>query len=117
MIFGALAISTAIASPGEHSSTNLALARECDRYGLDYNQTLLSQSGSQPGDELSGPTRRRWWDYAIAVAATGLFVLLAVHAVVPPLAMNFAWLAALSLILLITLVGAGWLLWRSTRFS
>jgi len=117
MIFGALAISTAVASPGEHSSTNLALARECDRYGLDYNQTLLSQSGSQPGDELSGPTRRRWWDYAIAVAATGLFVLLAVHAVVPPLAMNFAWLAALSLILLITLVGAGWLLWRSTRFS
>ena len=117
MILGALAISTAVASAREQSSTNMALERECDRYGLDYNQTLLSQSGSQHGDELSGPTTRRWWDYAITVAATGLFVLLAMRAVVPPLQMNLLWLITLGLILAATLLGAGWLLWRSTRFT
>jgi len=117
MILGALAISTAVASAREQSSTNMALERECDRYGLDYNQTLLSQSGSQHGDELSGPTTRQWWDYAITVAATGLFVLLAMRAVVPPLQMNLLWLITLGLILAATLLGAGWLLWRSTRFT
>jgi len=117
MILGALAISTAVASAREQSSTNMALERECDRYGLDYNQTLLSQSGSQHGDELSGPTTRRWWDYAITFAATGLFVLLAMRAVVPPLQMNLLWLITLGLILVATLLGAGWLLWRSTRFT
>jgi glucose uptake protein GlcU len=113
MILGALSISTAVASSREHASNNLALERECDRYGLDYNQTLLSQTG----DELTGPTHRRWWDYAITVAATALFVLLAMRAVVPPLPMNIAWLVTLSVILLVALIGTGWLLWRSTRFS
>jgi hypothetical protein len=113
MILGALSISTAVASSREHASNNLALERECDRYGLDYNQTLLSQTG----DELSGPTHRRWWDYAITVAATALFVLLAMRAVVPPLPMNIAWLVTLSVILLVALTSTGWLLWRSTRFS
>lgn len=113
MILGALAISTAVASSREHASNNMALERECDRYGLDYNQTLLSQSG----DELTGPAGRRWWDYAIAIAATALFVGLAARAVIPPLPMNLGWLLALSVILLATLLGAGWMLWRSTRFS
>lgn len=113
MIFGALAISTAVASSREQVSTNQALERECNRYGLDYNQTLLTQSG----DELSGPTHRRWWDYAITAIATALFVVLAMRAVVPPLAMNLGWLAALSVVLLATLFGAGWMLWRCTRFS
>jgi hypothetical protein len=31
--------------------------------------------------------------------------------------MNLRWVAALSVVLLITLVSAGWTLWRQTRFS
>jgi glucose uptake protein GlcU len=113
MIVGALAISTAVASSRETVSRNEALARECDRYGLEYNEVLLAQSGDEFGDRSQ---RRRWWDVAIVVSATGLFVWLAVNAVVPPLAMNLGWVAVLTLALLIALAGAGWALWRVTRF-
>jgi glucose uptake protein GlcU len=114
MILGALAISTAVASSRENMSRNEALARECDRYGLEYREVLLAQSG----DEFSGRSqRRRWWDVAIVVAATGLFLWLGLNAVVPPLAMNLGWIAVLTVALLAALVGAGWALWRQTRFG
>jgi drug/metabolite transporter (DMT)-like permease len=114
MILGALAISTAVASSREHASKNQALERECTRYGLSYREVLLAQTG----EEFSGRSeRRRWWDGLIVLLATALFVWLAVHAVVPPLAMNLGWIAVLSLVLLIALVGGGWALWRQTRFS
>ena len=75
---------------------------------------LLAQSG----DEFSGRSEsRRWWDVAIVVAASGLFLWLGVNAVVPPLAMNLRWVAVLTLALLVALAGAGWALWRQTRFS
>jgi glucose uptake protein GlcU len=61
MICGALAISTAVASSREHLSRNAALERECIRYGLDYRQVLLAQSGDEFG---SREERRRWWDRA-----------------------------------------------------
>ena len=114
MILGAFAISTAVAGAREHSSTNEALLRECDRYGLDYNRTVASMAG----DEFGGrDERRRWWDYAIVLAATGVFVWLGLHATVPPLAMNMHWVATLSVILLLSLLAGGWSLWRRTRFS
>jgi glucose uptake protein GlcU len=114
MIVGALAISTAVASSREHLSRNVALERECDRYGLEYNEVLRAQSGDEFG---SRNERRRWWDYAVVLAATGLFVLLGVNAVVPKLAMNLQWVAGLGAVLLLALVGGGWALWRQTRFS
>ena len=114
MILGALAISTAVASAKENTSTNEAVERECNRYGLDYNRTLLAQAG----DEFSGrDEKRRWWDYTIVLAATAVFVILGARAVVPPLAMNFHWVAALGIILLGSLLAGGWSLWRRTRFS
>ena len=61
--------------------------------------------------------RRRWWDVAIVVAACCLFLWLGVNAVVPPLAMNLGWIAVLTLALLVALGGAGWALWRQTRFG
>jgi hypothetical protein len=75
---------------------------------------LLAQSGDEFG---ARDERRRWWDGLIVLAATGLFVWLAVHAVVPPLAMNFVWMGVLGVLLIVALVGGGWVLWRSTRFS
>jgi drug/metabolite transporter (DMT)-like permease len=113
MILGALSISTAVASSREDSSRNEAVLRECERYGLDYYRTLAAQSG----DEFGGRNeRRRWWDYAIVLAATGVFVWLGVRAVVPPLAMNLRWIAALGGVLLLSLIAGGWSLWRRTRF-
>jgi len=114
MILGAFAISTAVAGQREQSSTNQALLRECTRYGLDYNRTIASMAG----DEFGGQNdRRRWWDYAIVLAATGVFVWLGLHAIVPPLAMDLRWVAALGVILVISLIAGGWSLWRRTLFS
>jgi glucose uptake protein GlcU len=114
MILGALAISTAVASSREHVSHNAALARECDRYGLDYLGVLATQSGEEFGNENQ---RRRWWDVAIVTIATGVFVWLGAHAAVPPIYMNVRWLWALGAVLLIAMAGAGYSLWRNTRFS
>ena len=113
MIAGALSISRAVASEKEQSSTNEAVLRECERYGLDYNKTMLAQAG----DEFGGKEeKRRWWDYAILLAASGLFLWLGVHAQVPPLAMDMRWIAVLGGMLLLSLLAGGWALWRRTRF-
>ena len=114
MILGALAISTAVASSREHLSNNAAMERECDRYGLNYLQVVAAQSGEEFN---ARGERRRWWDVAIVAAATGIFLWLAVHAVVPPVAMNFMWIFILTGVLLVSLLVAGWWLWRSTRFT
>jgi glucose uptake protein GlcU len=114
MILGALAISTAAASAEEHSSTNQALLRECDRYNLDYNRALMAQAGIE--HEKQAECVRHWWDYLIVAGAVGLFVWFAWGATMPPLAMNTSWAAALCLFLAILLFGAGWTLWKRTRF-
>jgi hypothetical protein len=114
MILGALFIATAKASAAENSSRNEALERECLRYDLSYRDVLLAQSGEEFGDRSE---RRRWWDVLIVLAATGVFVWLGVHAVVPPLAMNLDWIAGLGVIMLISLVLCGYRLYRRTRFS
>ena len=57
---------------------------------------LLAQSGDEFTDR-SG--RRRWWDVAIVMAASCLFLWLGLNAVVPPLAMNVGWIAVLTLAL------------------
>jgi glucose uptake protein GlcU len=114
MILSALAISTAVASAKEHSSTNEAVLRECERYGLDYNKTVLAQAG----DEFGAPgEKRRWWDYAIVIAATAIFVTLGVRAVVPPIAMDLHWIAIMGVIMAVSLAVGTWALWKRTRFS
>ncbi|MBV8673843.1 MAG: EamA family transporter [Acidobacteriaceae bacterium] len=114
MILGALAISTAAASEEEHSSTNEALLRECDRYNLDYHGSLMAQAGIE--DERRAASTRRWWDYLIVAVAAGLFVWFAWGATLPPLAMNLRRAAVLCLALAVLLFGSGWALWKRTRF-
>jgi len=113
MILGALAISTAVASAKENTSTNEAVLRECNRYGLDYHRTMMAQVG----DEFDGRnTSRRWWDYAIVLTATAVFVALGLRAIVPPLAMNLKWVVVLAVVLVLSLIAGGAGLWRRTRF-
>jgi glucose uptake protein GlcU len=114
MILGAYAISTAVAEGKETSSTNEALLRECERYGLDYNRTVLSMAGEEFGGR---DERRRWWDYAIVLAATGVFVWLGIGAKVPHLDMDMRWVAVLGVALVVSLAAGGWSLYRRTRFS
>jgi drug/metabolite transporter (DMT)-like permease len=113
MILGALAISTAVAGEREHHSRNLAIERECDRYRLDYGAVLAAQVGS----EFDPSERRRWWDYAIVTAAVAIFLWLGIQARVPEIAMNHAWLLALVVLLIGSLVYCGLRLRRQTGFS
>lgn len=114
MILGALAISTAVASEQEHASHRVAIARECDRYQLPYDQVLASQQG----DEFNTrEEKRQWWDYLIVAVALGVFVALGTMATVPPLEMNVPWMIVLGVVLVISLVGCGIRLNRDTRFS
>lgn len=113
MIGGAALISSATASGKEHSSRNDAILRECDRYGMDYYATLASQSG----EEFSKGERRRWWDYAIVLAATAVFVVLGLNARTPSLTMNMHWMGVLAGFMLLSLAAGGISLWRMTRFS
>jgi glucose uptake protein GlcU len=114
MILGALTISTAVASAKEQTSMNEAVLRECNRYGLNYQRTIVAQAGDEFGvrDE-----RRRWWDYLIVLTATAVFVTLGVRATTPPLTMDFRWAVFLSVVLMVSLFVGGWCLWRRTRFN
>ena len=66
--------------------------------------------------DLGRDERRRWWDYAIVLAATGIFVALGIRAVVPPLTMDLKWVGVLGVVLVLSLVAGGLSLWRRTRF-
>ena len=72
---------------------------------------------AQTGDELGREEERRpWWDYAIVLVATAIFFALGVRAVVPPLTMNLQWVAALGVLMMLSLVAGGRSLWHRTRF-
>jgi drug/metabolite transporter (DMT)-like permease len=114
MVLGALSISSAVAGQGERSSTDDALLRECDRYHLDYDLVLAEYSGREFGKLQE---KRGWWDYLIIAAAVSIFIWLGRQAAVPPIAMNFYWVAALAMILVITLGACTWALWKVTKFS
>lgn len=112
MIVGALSISSAVAEPGEHSSTHNALRKECDRYGLDYDSVLAEFSGAQMEN---GPSVRRWWDYAIIMLAIGVFAWLASWTAIPPITMNFYWVVTLSAALIVSLGFCARALWKTAR--
>jgi drug/metabolite transporter (DMT)-like permease len=113
MILGAALISSAAAAGKERTSRDLALLRECERYGLDYRKTLLNMDGDDTGDSRG----RRWWDYAIVAVAAAIFVWLGMQAHIPTLLMRFGWMAVLATVLLLSLIVGGLSLWRRTDFS
>jgi glucose uptake protein GlcU len=114
MICGALAVTTAVATEKEHASMREAVVRECARYDLDYDDIIKSYAGQTPAATVEG---RSWWDYAILAASVVIFIWLGTNAHVPELAMNFAWVAVLAAILVVSAGGCMWVLWKTTRFS
>jgi drug/metabolite transporter (DMT)-like permease len=114
MILGAIAIALAVAPWGEQAARSRAIARECERYGLDQDQVHAALSGEhRPSAARRGRTR----DIAVTVAAVGIFVWLGVSARRPAIMMNLAAMAILSLATLVVLGVAGYILWKRTRFS
>jgi hypothetical protein len=114
MILGALAIGSAEASSEEHQSTDRALQRECDQYGLDYHSARMAQLGQISNEKK---VVRRWWDYLIVVSAVGIFVALGRWARIPEIPMDLRWSAGLTMVTLLFLAYGGWRLWRETRFQ
>jgi glucose uptake protein GlcU len=121
MVLGALAVSTAVATAREHSSTHDSLLRECHRYSLDYDSVVRAYAGlpslTDAGDGKDPKEKRAWWDYLIVAVAIAGFVYLGIHARVPTLALNFTWLWILAALLVITALTCGYALWKITRFS
>jgi drug/metabolite transporter (DMT)-like permease len=115
MIVGALCISTAAAPAREQQSGRDAISRECEKYGLRFEDCVAAQLGGMHGDDVKA--RRPWWDYGIVAIAVAIFLWLGLQAQVPQLAMNVLWMSALCVVLVMAAVGCGWLLWKRTRFS
>jgi hypothetical protein len=91
------------------------MVRKCDRYGMNLEVTVSTQLGKDPLGAAAG--RRCWWDFIIVVLATGTFAWLARYATRPSIIMGGTWIAVLVVMMLASLVGGGWLLWKYIRFS
>ncbi|MGB0125288.1 MAG: GRP family sugar transporter [Silvibacterium sp.] len=115
MIGGALAITSASAPMGERASCMRAIARECSRYRLDLEKTVKRYEGQEP-DSIR-EQKRPWWDFLILGSAVAIFLWLADGVRKPPIALNLTNAVALTAVLLVLLLGCGWLLWKRTRFA
>jgi drug/metabolite transporter (DMT)-like permease len=115
MIAGAVFISSAAAPLREQASGRDAISRECEKYGLSFEECVAAQLGAAHGHHEAG--RRPWWDFVIVAIAVTIFLWLGLQARVPPLEMNFLWTSVLCVVLGLAAVGSGWLLWKRTRFS
>ncbi|HEY6292382.1 MAG TPA: GRP family sugar transporter [Terriglobia bacterium] len=114
MILGTIAIASASAPSGEQAARSRAVARECDRYGLDPDQVEAALAGEDcPERERRG----RWLDLLVAAVAVGTFVWLGASARRPAIEMNLAAMAVLSAATLAVLIAAGYALWKRTRFA
>lgn len=115
MLLGALAISTSAAGMNEIASRDQAIARECKRYGLDYERAVMAQSGME---EVSSPAKsRRWWDFGIAILALSVFIWLAQGVRRAPIPMNSFWIAVLLVLSILMFLIGGWWLWKKADFS
>jgi drug/metabolite transporter (DMT)-like permease len=141
MAAGAGAIALSGVSGKEHARWKQAADREGQRYNVnaDYVQAALSGNDANsassardasiatnvtdainPSDSSSQPatqSSRSWLDYLLVIAATTIFITLAVLARAPNLALNWPALVALAGAMLIFLVACGLALWRTTRFN
>lgn len=115
MLIGALAISTSTAEVKELTSTNQAIARECQRYGLDYDRVLANQTGIDAEEGYAA--RRRWWDYGIALIAISIFIWLAHGALRLPMQINMFWVMILLILMVLIFLAGTWWLWKKADFS
>jgi glucose uptake protein GlcU len=114
MAAGAVAITCSSTQGNEYESWRRAALREARLYSLDKDYVMARMEG----EDLSSPTLKRTWiDWAIVGVATAVFVLLGAMARVPKMELHMGWLSGLTALMFVVLFGAGWVLWRVTRFS
>jgi len=141
MAAGAGAIALSGVSGKEHARWKQAADREGQRYNVNADYVQAALSGNDANTERSArdasiatnasdainpiyssgrpatQSSRSWLDYLLVLAATTIFITLAVLARAPNLALNWPALVALAVAMLIFLVACGLALWRTTRFN
>jgi drug/metabolite transporter (DMT)-like permease len=114
MALGAVAIAFSSATGREHSRWQDAAEREGKRYGINDAYVRASMEGREFGQGLS---RRTLIDWLLICGVTAIFVALAAMARLPRFDIDMRWAAAVSVAMLLLLVGCGIALWRTTRFN
>lgn len=113
MALGAVAIALSSATAQEHSSWQEAADREGQRYGVEDEYVRAGMEGREYG---AAPKKRSVVDWALILAASLLFVGLAVVARFPSAEIGAIWAAVLVAAMLCLLATCGVALWRTTRF-
>lgn len=114
MAAGAVAIASSSASESEYSSWKEAAQREINLYGIDSEYVMTRMEGH---DLSSSHSRRTWFDWLLIGGATVIFAAFAAMARMPQMEIHMGWLIALTLAMLLVLLGAGFALWRLTKFA
>jgi drug/metabolite transporter (DMT)-like permease len=120
MAAGAGAIALSSVTGKEHARWKQAADRESQRYGVDADYVQAALSGNQASNPSGLPapkSARTWLDYVLVIAATTVFITLAVLARAPNMALNWPALAALAAAMLVFLLACGLALGRTTRFN
>ncbi len=115
MMLGVGAIAFSSAAGAERVRWREAALREGTRYGVAADYVEARMNGRASAGEVAGG--RRWWDFVLLAAATGVFVFFGTMARVPAMALRWGPALILSLVSLGMLAGCGVLIWRTTRFQ
>jgi len=114
MAIGAGIIALSSVSATEHERWEQAAVREAGRYRVDPEYTRAGVAGRQA---TSRTHRRSWVDWLVVSVATATLAVFALMARAPQIVVNWAWIAALAVVMIVFLASAGVALWRVTRFS
>jgi drug/metabolite transporter (DMT)-like permease len=123
MAAGAGAIAFSSVTGKEHVRWKQAADREGQRYQVDSSYVEAALSGreasnvSKSSGPPAAPSSRSWFDYLLVIAATTIFITLAVLARAPNMSINWPALVALAAAMLTFLLACGLALWRITRFN
>jgi len=114
MALGVGAIALSSATGQEHLRWQEAARRESRSYGVEDHYV---QAGMEGRESLETQHGRIWLDWVLVAVTTGIFIGVATVAQVPRIALNWGWVAGLTLAMLGFLVGCGLALYRTTRFN
>ncbi|MGB7282446.1 MAG: GRP family sugar transporter [Candidatus Acidiferrum sp.] len=120
MAAGAGAIAFSSVTDKEHARWKQAAEREGRRYSVDAGYVQAGLSGDDANNasgKFGGRRGRTWLDWLLVIAATAIFVTLAVLARAPNMALNLIALVALTIAMFIFLLACGLALWKFTRFN
>jgi drug/metabolite transporter (DMT)-like permease len=115
MLVGVGAIAASSASGGEQKRWKEAAQREGRRYGVDAEYVEARMEGRQASGEEK--PSRTLWDWLLVALASGVFLVLALMARVPQIAVNWGMVGLLTVASLALLLICGLALWKTTRFQ